>query len=153
MKTIALFFLFCFASVLPAETINGRVIRIADGDTLTILDASNVQYKIRFAGIDAPEKDQPFGAASKNNLSKLTAGKNAEAFCPKRDRYKRYICISSSALPQMLRRMRIISFIDQGAVIKKVLQHLGLWEESQAPPHAEPPKRELTFDPSYSQLI
>jgi hypothetical protein len=26
--------------------------------------------------------------------------------------------------------MRIISFVDQPEVIKKILQHLGLWEES-----------------------
>ncbi len=49
--------------------------------------------------------------------------------------------------------MRIISFIDQGAVIKKILQHLGLWEESHAPPDRGPPEREITIDPSYSQLI
>ena len=30
--------------------------------------------------------------------------------------------------------MRIISFIDQPEVIKKILQHLGLWEKSHAPP-------------------
>jgi len=30
--------------------------------------------------------------------------------------------------------MRIISFIDQPDVIKKILDHLGLWEEAQAPP-------------------
>ena len=47
--------------------------------------------------------------------------------------------------------MRIISFIDQPDVIKKVLQHLGLWEESHAPPDGGP--KEITFDPSYSQLI
>ncbi len=52
--------------------------------------------------------------------------------------------------------MRIISFINQGAVIKKILQHLGLWEESlrlgsgqaHAPPHRGPPEKEITFDPS-----
>jgi hypothetical protein len=27
--------------------------------------------------------------------------------------------------------MRIISFIDRAGVIKKILQHLGLWEESR----------------------
>jgi hypothetical protein len=49
--------------------------------------------------------------------------------------------------------MRIISFIDQPDVIKKILQHLSLWEESQAPPESEPPRKEIkeiTFDPSYS---
>jgi len=52
--------------------------------------------------------------------------------------------------------MRIISFIDQPEVIKKILQHLSLWEESQAPPESEPPRKEIkeiTFDLSYSQLI
>ena len=52
--------------------------------------------------------------------------------------------------------MRIISFIDRADVIKKILHHLGLWEESHAPPESEPPRKEikeLTFDPSYNQLI
>jgi len=49
--------------------------------------------------------------------------------------------------------MRIISFIDQPDVIKKILQHLGLWEESHAPPEKSQRKKEITFDPSYSQLI
>jgi hypothetical protein len=48
---------------------------------------------------------------------------------------------------------RIISFIDQPDVIKKILQHLGLWEESHAPPERNQGKKEITFDPSYSQLI
>jgi hypothetical protein len=49
--------------------------------------------------------------------------------------------------------MRIISFIGQPDVIKEILQHPGLWEESQAPPERDPPIKEITFDPSYSQLI
>jgi len=49
--------------------------------------------------------------------------------------------------------MRIIGFIDWAGVIKKILQHLDLWEESQAPPARDPPLKEMTVDPSYSQLI
>jgi len=49
--------------------------------------------------------------------------------------------------------MRIISFIGQPDVIKKTLQHVGLWEESQAPPARDPPVKEMTFDPSYNQLL
>jgi hypothetical protein len=49
--------------------------------------------------------------------------------------------------------MGIISFIDQHGVIKKILQHIGLWEESHAPLKKTPPIKEITFDPSYSQLI
>jgi len=55
--------------------------------------------------------------------------------------------------PKCAGEMRIISFIDQLAVIKKNLQHLDLWEESHAPPDRGPPEKEITFDPSYSQLI
>jgi hypothetical protein len=49
--------------------------------------------------------------------------------------------------------MRVISFIDQPEVIKKILQHLGLWEESHAPPESKVARPETTFDPSYSQLV
>jgi endonuclease YncB( thermonuclease family) len=48
-----------------ADTISGRVVGVADGDTLTVLDASKQQHKIRLDGIDAPEKAQPFGQRSK----------------------------------------------------------------------------------------
>jgi len=54
-------FLLVFAISAHAETITGRVVGIADGDTVTVLDAQKVQHKIRLAGIDAPEKAQPFG--------------------------------------------------------------------------------------------
>ena len=37
---------------------------------------------------------------------------------------------------------RIISFIDQPEVIKKILEHLGLWEKSHAPPNRNPKKRD-----------
>ncbi len=49
--------------------------------------------------------------------------------------------------------MHIINFIDQPEVIKKILEHLGLWEEAHAPPDRDPPEKEITFDPSYCQLI
>ena len=53
--------------------------------------------------------------------------------------------------PKCQGEMRIISFIDQPDVIKRILQHLGLWEESQAPPESEEIK-EITFDPSYGSI-
>jgi endonuclease YncB( thermonuclease family) len=45
------------------------VVAVADGDTLTILDAGRQQRRIRLAEIDAPEKRQPFGQRSKQSLS------------------------------------------------------------------------------------
>ena len=59
-----------------AETLTGWVVSVADGDTVTVLDATNTQHKIRVAGIDAPEKKQAFGNRSKDNLAELVAGKD-----------------------------------------------------------------------------
>ena len=56
-------------------TFTCRVVAIADGDTLTVLDGSNTQYKIRLAGIDAPEKGQPFGTKARENLAAKVFGK------------------------------------------------------------------------------
>jgi endonuclease YncB( thermonuclease family) len=92
IKTISIGFLLLCASSVYAAALEGRVVKVADGDTITLLDASRVQHKIRISGIDAPERKQPFGAASKKNMSDLSAGKQAEAICYKRDRYKRLIC-------------------------------------------------------------
>jgi endonuclease YncB( thermonuclease family) len=44
-----------------AETLAGRVVRITDGDTITILDSSKTQHKIRLQGIDTLERKQSFG--------------------------------------------------------------------------------------------
>lgn len=54
--------LFSFATtVLAADELRGKVVYIADGDTITMLDAAKVQHKIRLEGIDAPKKGQAFG--------------------------------------------------------------------------------------------
>ena len=45
------------------------MVSISDGDTITVLDDIKTQHKIRFAGIDAPEKGQAFGERSKQSLS------------------------------------------------------------------------------------
>lgn len=75
-----------------ATPIQGRVVGIADGDTVTVLDGNNQQHKIRLSGIDAPEKAQPFGARAKANLSAMVFGKEVVAECGKVDRYRRDIC-------------------------------------------------------------
>ena len=78
-------------SSVEAGTITGSVVRITDGDTLVVLDANKVQYKIRLTGIDAPEKKQAFGKKSKENLSNLVAGKYVVVEYDKLDRYKRVL--------------------------------------------------------------
>ncbi len=64
---------------------------MADGDTITVLDANKVQHKIRLAGIDAPEKKQAFGNSSKESLSDLAFDKTVNVETGKRDRFGRQI--------------------------------------------------------------
>jgi endonuclease YncB( thermonuclease family) len=81
------------AGTAVAETFRAKVVGIADGDTITVLAAGNQQRKIRLAGIDAPEKKQPFGQRSKQHLSDLVFGKEVVLDCGKVDRYRRDVCV------------------------------------------------------------
>ncbi len=85
---LALFF--AALSCNPA-TIEGRVVGVADGDTITVLDADKIQHKIRLAGIDAPEKKQPFGQRSKESLSDLVFDKTVTVNTDKLDKYRRNV--------------------------------------------------------------
>jgi endonuclease YncB( thermonuclease family) len=81
----------CLCQALHAETLTGKVIHVADGDTITILDSTNQQLKIRLSGIDAPEKAQAFGQRSKEYLSSLVQGKAVSIETTKKDKYGRHV--------------------------------------------------------------
>jgi endonuclease YncB( thermonuclease family) len=78
-------------SVTFAGIIEGKVVKVADGDTITVLDSNKEQHRVRLAGIDAPEKGQPYGNASRKNLRKLVAGKEVKVEFKKYDRYGRIV--------------------------------------------------------------
>lgn len=90
-KSFAVLILLLGHCLTAAETIQGKVVRVADGDTITILDQSKTQHKIRLSGIDAPEKGMPFGQKSKQHLSDLVAGKPVLVETTKVDRYGRNV--------------------------------------------------------------
>ena len=74
MRYLSLFLLLVTFQA-PAESVHqGKVVKIADGDTLTILVDSQ-QLKIRLSDIDTPERKQPFGTRAKLALSELAFGK------------------------------------------------------------------------------
>ena len=83
--------LLLFTLSAQAETLEGKVIKIADGDTLTLLTPSNQQVKIRLAGVDTPERKQPFGNKAKQALSNLAFQKQALVEIAAKDRYGRTI--------------------------------------------------------------
>ncbi len=52
-----------YATEAVADTLTGKVVKVADGDSITVLDNTNIQHRIRLQGIDAPERKQAFGNA------------------------------------------------------------------------------------------
>ncbi|WP_287110409.1 thermonuclease family protein [Methylobacillus sp.] len=73
-----------------ADTLTGKVIHIADGDTLTVM-VNNTQHKIRLLGIDAPEKNQAYGKQSRVALNRAINGKQVTIDWNKRDDYGRIV--------------------------------------------------------------
>ena len=58
---------------------------------MVVLDAQHHNYDVRLAGIDAPEKAQPFGQRSKEHLSDSVFGKQVEVVGNKTDKYGRTV--------------------------------------------------------------
>jgi endonuclease YncB( thermonuclease family) len=74
-----------------AAELRGKVVSIADGDTITVLDVDKVQHKIRLQGIDAPEKKQAFGTKSQELLTEKIAGHDVVIEWKDKDRYGRIL--------------------------------------------------------------
>jgi micrococcal nuclease len=73
--------------------LSGKVIKIADGDTFTMLIHGNKQVKVRLQGIDCPEKSQDFGNVAKGFLSEAIYGKQVKLHKMGIDRYGRTLAI------------------------------------------------------------
>ena len=69
----------------------GRVIKVIDGDTITIKTSQNEKIKVRLTGIDAPESDQLYGKASKEKLASFIENKNVRIETHKNDRNGRVL--------------------------------------------------------------
>lgn len=78
------------ATTWAAETITGKVVKVIDGDTIYVLSNGRTE-KIRLAGIDCPEKKQPFGQVAKRFTLDLAALKIVKVEYSKTDFYGRKI--------------------------------------------------------------
>ena len=82
----------CAQSAEPREPVLGTVARIVDGDTLDAqLDSGKI--RIRLHGVDAPEKNQPYGKEAAAVLSSLVLNKQVEIEPVSQDRYERMVAI------------------------------------------------------------
>jgi endonuclease YncB( thermonuclease family) len=74
-------------SLTLAYTMSGRVIRVDNGNTVTIVDANNVQHTVRLQDIQAPGINRPEGVKAWNRLQELVAGRHVTIEYPPQTGY------------------------------------------------------------------
>ena len=77
--------------------VNGKVVKIVDGDTYDVLLDNLVTKRIRMEGIDAPERGMPFYKVAKDYLGTLCFGKVVRIEQTSTDRYGRAIAKTFTA--------------------------------------------------------
>ena len=134
-----------------AATLEGYVIGVSTGSAITVLNAKHQQLRVRIAGIDAPERGQPFFKQSEDNLNKLVRRKLVVVEWHKKDPYGRLVGMvfvkghdvgleqvgaglawwyRETAREQPLDEREVYDAAEQTARKKK----LGLWRDAQPVP-------------------
>lgn len=101
-----LFFLLLSA---PAWALSGRVVGVADGDTITVLTANKQQIKVRLYGIDCPEKKQAYGDRARDFTGAAVFGRDVQVESLGRDRYGRTLGIVSGPSGRVLNRELLVN--------------------------------------------
>lgn len=91
-RIVLLLFLLGVPAAINAETFTAQVIAVLDGDTVIVQQAGK-KTTIRLAGIDAPEKLQEFGIASRDALAALVLRKEVRVTAKTVDDYGRVVAL------------------------------------------------------------
>jgi endonuclease YncB( thermonuclease family) len=152
MRRLLLFPLLAVAHAADADTISGKVVAVANGDTLTMVDGAAKRHRIRLAEIDAPERKQAFGAESRKSLAEICLQKPAVAETVVKDRrlIGKVSCAGVDAGTEQVRRG--MAWVFAGTVLPNSplpemeanarLRALGLWAGDQPEPPWEWRKRQ-----------
>ena len=89
ISILAFFYVTC-TNVTNAQTYQGKVIKVTDGDSINILHEGK-PLRIRLAEIDAPERGQHFWKKSREALADYVSGKEVKIIEVDIDRYKRVV--------------------------------------------------------------
>lgn len=98
LARILLVLLLCAFPVLSfgAQSFDGKVVGISDGDTITVLTDEKRQVKIRLYGVDCPESKQAYGTRARQLTSDQVFGKHVHVEVMDVDRYGRTVGIVSA---------------------------------------------------------
>lgn len=83
--------LLCLFSLMFYGQVEGKIVKVKDGDTVVLLDAENKMITIRLAGVDCPEKNQDYGTTAKKFTSDAIFGKQVKFERISTDLYGRQI--------------------------------------------------------------
>jgi endonuclease YncB( thermonuclease family) len=139
MHARALLLLLVLATPAWGQTFVGKVVRVSDGDTLTLL-VEHKQIKVRLTEIDAPETHQAFGQRSRQSLAEMCAAQPATVRSSGKDKYGRVLgrveCKGMDANTEQVRRG--MAWVYDRYVTDRSLYalqnearatHLGLWAD------------------------
>jgi endonuclease YncB( thermonuclease family) len=126
----------------------GKVVSVADGDTVTVLTEGKSQLKVRLYGIDCPEKAQAFGTKAKQYTASLVSGKQVEVEAIDQDRYGRTVgivfvqglnvneAILKAGYAWVYTRYCRKSFCSNWQKVQEQAQagHIGLWSDPNPTP-------------------
>lgn len=77
---------------LVGTTIEGRVTRVSDGDTIDVRPAGETRpIRVRIFGIDTPERGEPFATVARNRTRVLAFDKTVRVRGESVDRYGRLV--------------------------------------------------------------
>jgi|SRR5690606_4016231 len=93
MKYLTFIVAFLLSQCVGTSWITGEVVRVADGDTFTLLINSHDEVRIRLHGIDCPERGQPYGRVATEHLKTLLAKGDVRVEETDIDRYGRVVGI------------------------------------------------------------
>jgi len=94
MRNLITLIFLAFNGASHAVTLEGRVIKITDGDSIHVLLSNSLKEKVRLIGIDAPEKAQkPWGTQATAALERMVKNQwvRLETDLTPRDRYGRLL--------------------------------------------------------------
>jgi endonuclease YncB( thermonuclease family) len=133
--------------VARAETLTGKVVKVTDGDTITLL-VDRERVKVRLAEIDAPERGQPWGRRATQALAQKIAGHVVQVETKFNDRYGRrvghVVCSGRDINRELVREGHAWVYIqwvrDETLLADEAharAAHVGLWglpETERVPP-------------------
>ena len=91
-RTAVLFTAFlCVGNTSADTSFRGDVVRILDGDTVEVMDATKQTLRVRLANIDAPERRQAFGEVARQALATMAYRQKIEVIDKGGDQYGRRI--------------------------------------------------------------